>query len=349
MSSSIRGSPLISVVLRPMVQSMASTPPRSTGTTRRSFLRAGASALGLIGITPVLTACDLPLVGGGDPAPEMPVEGPEEALQRLIEGNERFATGATKPINESSDRRAKVVQRQRPFAMIFSCVDSRVPPELIFDRGLGDLFVVRTAGHAVDHAVMGSLEYGAYELEVPLLMVLGHKKCGAVKATMEAVEAGAHAEGSIEYLVDAIRPAVTGSAGAHGAGAHGAGAHGDDAAAGAHGDEIVQNGTREIQVDDPAEAAALAEELEAGGAAAADGEAASAAPDALTEAVTRNVALAVKRVSVSPLVAERIKKDRLLVVGGVYDLETGLVTLTENVPDQFKPPTAAPVEGEAAG
>ncbi len=368
--------------------------PSGEGTSRRSFLRVGLSALGLAGLAPVLSACDVPLLGGGSETPEMPVEGPEEALQRLIEGNQRFASGASKPINESADRRAKIVQRQRPFAMIFSCVDSRVPPELIFDRGLGDLFVVRTAGQVTDHAVMGSLEYGAYELEVPLLMVLGHKKCGAVKATMEAVEAHAKVDGDIGYLVKSLAPIVEGGEAAHGADGHGteaADGHSTDAAAAdghstgaaadghstgssdghstdaaaadghsstdaaAEGDPLVshsdtattvaEGGTTEISVANAEEAEQLAEELTAEE--NADGEATpTAAPDELTKAITRNVAAVVERVSKSPLIAERIKKDRLLVVGGVYDLETGLVELTANVPDQFKPQTATAAEGE---
>jgi carbonic anhydrase len=180
------------------------------GVSRRTLLRRAAALLGTASIAPMLSACDIPFVSSSSEPMEMPVETPEEALTRLVEGNLRFASGASKPINESAERRAKVVERQRPFATIFSCVDSRVPPELVFDRGLGDLFVVRTAGNVIDQAVMGSLEYGAYELEIPLLLVLGHKKCGAVKATMETVAAHGKAEGSIAYLVDAIRPAVHG-------------------------------------------------------------------------------------------------------------------------------------------
>ena len=83
-----------------------------------------------------------------------------------------------------------------------------MPPELVFDRGLGDLFVIRTAGHVIDEAVLGSLEFGVAELQIPLLMVLGHAKCGAVKATIEAVEQNAEAPASIGYLVDGIKPAL---------------------------------------------------------------------------------------------------------------------------------------------
>ena len=111
-------------------------------------------------------------------------------------------------MNESKSRRVELAKGQNPFATIFSCVDSRVPPELVFDRGLGDLFVIRTAGHVIDKAVLGSLEFGVAELKIPLLLVLGHEKCGAVKATVEAVENNATAEAEINWLVDSIRPAV---------------------------------------------------------------------------------------------------------------------------------------------
>jgi len=136
------------------------------------------------------------------------VKSPEEALARLLAGNLRYAEDHTLSINESSQRRVEVAQGQHPFATIFSCVDSRVPPELVFDRGLGDLFVIRTAGHVIDHAVLGSLEFGAAELKIPLIMVLGHAKCGAVNATLEAVENHTEAPNDIAYLVDHIAPAI---------------------------------------------------------------------------------------------------------------------------------------------
>ena len=93
--------------------------------------------------------------------------------------------------------------------MVFSCVDSRVPPEIVFDRGLGDLFVIRTAGHVVDDAALGSIEFGAEELHIPLVLVLGHERCGAVAATLDAIEAGARPHGRIGAIVDGIQPAVT--------------------------------------------------------------------------------------------------------------------------------------------
>lgn len=166
---------------------------------RRDFLKTS----GLTAISIVLAAC----------APtqakiENPVANADEALQRLLEGNQRYATNKSTDLNESQNRRTEVAGGQSPFATIFSCVDSRVPPELIFDRGLGDIFVIRTAGHVVDSAVLGSLQFGVAELKIPLLVVLGHEKCGAVKATVEAVENNATAEAEINWLVDGIRPAV---------------------------------------------------------------------------------------------------------------------------------------------
>lgn len=132
---------------------------------------------------------------------------PEEALKRLLEGNRRYVSSKS-TLNESALRRVEVAQGQKPFATIFSCVDSRVPPELIFDQGLGDLFVIRTAGQVLDKAVLGSLEFGVAELNIPLLVVLGHEHCGAVKAAMDTLEKHGVAEADIEYLVEALAPAV---------------------------------------------------------------------------------------------------------------------------------------------
>ena len=170
--------------------------------TRRGFL--GLSGLSALSV--LLAAC-----GGGDAAPaaEAAVESPEEALERLLQGNARYVADKSQPINEGKARREKVSTRQRPFATIFSCVDSRVPPELVFDRGLGDLFVIRTAGEVVDTAVLGSIEYGIGELEIPVIMVLGHSACGAVKATVASLATGEKPEAEIAYLVDGIAPAVT--------------------------------------------------------------------------------------------------------------------------------------------
>jgi len=131
----------------------------------------------------------------------------KQALQRLLEGNRRYV--ANQPIlDESPRRRSEVAQGQKPFAIIFGCVDSRVPPELIFDQGLGELFVIRTAGEVLDRAALGSLEFGVEELHIPLLVVLGHERCGAVKAAIEVLGWHGKAEADIEYLVQALVPAV---------------------------------------------------------------------------------------------------------------------------------------------
>jgi carbonic anhydrase len=153
-----------------------------------------------------------PFAPGGYPAAGVSDEGPvasaEEALVRLIEGNRRYVSFRSSPINETPSRRMSVSQSQEPFAMIFSCVDSRAPPELVFDRGLGDLLVIRTAGHVVDKAVLGSLEFGVAVLKIPLLVVMGHERCGAVKSSVELVGKGESAPGEINDVVEGIRPAV---------------------------------------------------------------------------------------------------------------------------------------------
>jgi carbonic anhydrase len=132
----------------------------------------------------------------------------DEALRLLMEGNQRWVASRPDRPNQSIERRTEVAGGQRPFAIVFSCIDSRVPPELIFDRGLGDLFVVRTAGHVIDNAALGSMEFGVEEIHVPLIVVLGHERCGAVVASIEAEEQHATAPGHIAHLVDGIRPSI---------------------------------------------------------------------------------------------------------------------------------------------
>ena len=141
------------------------------------------------------------------PAPEPPVTTPDDALSRLLAGNQRYMQGSPIHPNQSAERQAVVAQGQHPWAAILGCIDSRVPPELVFDQGLGDMFVARTAGQVIDNAVLGSLEF-AVEEGVKLLMVLGHQSCGAVKATINTIQNGGHPEGQIATLVKAITPAV---------------------------------------------------------------------------------------------------------------------------------------------
>jgi len=140
----------------------------------------------------------------------------ETALQHLLEGNRRFAADMPTHPHRNASRRKEVSQGQEPFAVVLGCSDSRVPPELIFDCGLGDLFVFRTAGHVVDMAVIGSIAFGVDILGIPLLMVLGHTNCGAVKAAIDLIKGVQYPETEIGRLVDRLRPAVLRAAGMDG-------------------------------------------------------------------------------------------------------------------------------------
>ncbi len=132
----------------------------------------------------------------------------DQALHQLKEGNRRYVAEEMARPNQTADRRAEVAKGQKPFAIVFGCVDSRVPPELVFDRGIGDLLVIRTAGHALDSASLNSVEFGVHELGIPLVIVLGHQTCAAVAATIVAVEKRAKPHGAVTSLVKAIKPAV---------------------------------------------------------------------------------------------------------------------------------------------
>lgn len=133
---------------------------------------------------------------------------PAEAWQKLRDGNARFISSSSSHPNQDASRRTSLVNTQDPFAVIFGCSDSRLAAEIIFDVGLGDIFVVRTAGQVIDDAVLGSLEYSVSVLNVPLIVVLGHDSCGAVTATAQAVESGAMPAGFIRDLVERITPSV---------------------------------------------------------------------------------------------------------------------------------------------
>jgi carbonic anhydrase len=128
----------------------------------------------------------------------------DEALARLKAGNERFVTGKLIHPNVGTDRRAEVAKGQNPFAIIVGCSDSRVGPEVVFDQGLGDIFVIRTAGNVVDDVALGSIEYAADHFGVPVILVLGHTRCGAVSAAV----AGGQAPGHVASVVEKIKPAV---------------------------------------------------------------------------------------------------------------------------------------------
>ena len=129
----------------------------------------------------------------------------DEAIRLLSAGNERFAAGKLQRPNSDLDRvRSTAKNGQAPFATVLSCADSRVPVETVFDRGVGDLFVVRVAGNVADPGTLGSMEYAAEHLGTPLIVVMGHSQCGAVKAAMD----GAELYGNLPTLIDSIRPAV---------------------------------------------------------------------------------------------------------------------------------------------
>lgn len=142
----------------------------------------------------------------GRPAPLM---SPDQALELLREGNQRFRSGETMRQAQSlPEHLSQLAQAQRPFCVLVGCSDSRVSPELLFGRSLGDLFIVRNAGNVVDLAAMGSIEYGVAVLGAPLVLVLGHERCGAVKAAADVVEHDATFPGSIGQMIEPIIPAV---------------------------------------------------------------------------------------------------------------------------------------------
>lgn len=133
---------------------------------------------------------------------------PMTAWEQLLAGNRRFLEGRPAHPGQDADRRAEVAAGQRPRAVVFGCSDSRVAAELIFDQGLGDLFVVRTAGHTVDVSVLGSLEFGVGALDIPLVVVLGHDSCGAVAATLAALRTGNVPGGFVRDVVERVTPSV---------------------------------------------------------------------------------------------------------------------------------------------
>ena len=166
---------------------------------------------------------------------DYPTVPPTDAISRLKEGNARFTAGNMRHPHESRDdrsymakssyenagaiplgmtaeqaakRRAELAKSQHPFAIILSCSDSRVPPEIVFDEGLGDLFIVRVAGNVLNDEGLGSIEYGVDVLGARLILVLGHQSCGAVDAAMKTIAAKGKAPGHIQSLVTAIKPVV---------------------------------------------------------------------------------------------------------------------------------------------
>ncbi|MFI7076276.1 carbonic anhydrase [Micromonospora sp. NPDC049903] len=132
----------------------------------------------------------------------------ERALAELVAGNRRFVTDTLRHPNQNASHRAAVAAEQHPFAVIVGCSDSRLAAEIIFDRGLGDLFVVRTAGHTIGPEVLGSVEYAVSVLRTPLVVVLGHDSCGAVQAARAAAATGTAPSGHLRAVVDAVVPSL---------------------------------------------------------------------------------------------------------------------------------------------
>ena len=200
-----------------------------------------------------------------------------EALNRLREGNRRFVAGTSNLESMSPARRNALATGQEPFAIILGCSDSRVPAELVFDQGLGDLFVIRIAGNIVAPSQIGSVEFAAERFGTPLVVVLGHSRCGAVSATLEAI-AGSQQSASrhIHSIVERVRPSV-----------------------------------------EPLLATELRHD-----------------PDALVkQAVRANVRASANQLRHgSDMLEQLIQKNRLLIVGAEYSLETGEVDFFEGMP-----------------
>ena len=183
-----------------------------------------------------------------------------ESLNRLKEGNKRFINGNTEKPNQTLDRLKEVSNEQNPFATIIGCSDSRVPSEIIFDQGLGDLFIVRTAGQVSSHASWGSIEFAYTSLNTKLIVVLGHTNCGAVKAACGSSDVPGH----IVTLINEIKPAS----------------------------KLANNN--------------------------------------LDLAVKYNVSLQVEKLKqLEPILSKAVESGDLLIVGAVYDLETGEVNFYE--------------------
>ncbi|QCB94367.1 carbonic anhydrase [Cellulomonas shaoxiangyii] len=135
---------------------------------------------------------------------------PAEAWASLAAGNVRFVEDRMEHPSQGIDRRTEISAEQHPFAVVFGCSDSRVAAEIIFDQGLGDVFVVRTAGHVLDTTVIGSIEYGVEVLGAPLVVVLAHDRCGAVAAASDVLHGGQMPAGFVQAVVDRVIPSIIG-------------------------------------------------------------------------------------------------------------------------------------------
>lgn len=236
--------------------------PIATGLPRRQLMGMTAAAVAS------LLAGRAPLARAADSASRSR-RTPDEVLRSLLAGNERFVRGQAEGPRRRPEDFASLAEGQHPEAVIVSCADSRVPPEIVFDQGVGDLFVVRIAGNVVANGgvlVKGSIEYGVAELGAPLVMVLGHTACGALKAAIKHIEDHDALPGSIGGLVAMLKPVVARVKGRPG--------------------------------------------------------------DLLDQAIRANVEAGVARLkALSPIVAPTVGAGRVKVVGGVYDLKSGIVSV----------------------
>ena len=174
---------------------------------RRKLLQFGAATIGTVALTKAMGAASNPVQANEENVLRAYTKldlTPDKALEALMEGNKRFVDNKRKNPNQDFVRVTELTEGQNPFACILSCADSRVSVEIIFDRGLGDLFVVRDAGNIATPEEIGSLEYGTLLLGSKVLMVLGHERCGAIQATL----ASKPLPGQIGSIVEAIKPAV---------------------------------------------------------------------------------------------------------------------------------------------
>lgn len=173
---------------------------KKANVSRRNILKLGAATIG----TGVVTAGIGSKLVFPEPALATNDITPATALRLLMDGNKRFISGKSRNIHQDLERMKAVAKSQKPFAAILSCADSRVPSEIVFDRGFGDLFICRVAGNIATYEETGSLEFGTLVLGAKVIMVMGHKRCGAVDATIK----GAQVPGRIASLLDAIKPSL---------------------------------------------------------------------------------------------------------------------------------------------
>lgn len=172
----------------------------TTDRSRRTFLHRACC-----GTIAAASAAALPAFAADAPKSTLT---PEQALARLKNGNAEFLAGKSRASQLDNARRLEIAKSQSPFAVLVGCSDSRVPPELLFGVGLGELFIVRNAGNTVDTTALGSIEYGALVLGAPLIVVLGHERCGAVEAAVSVVEKNTVYPGAIGKMIEGIIPAA---------------------------------------------------------------------------------------------------------------------------------------------